>query len=114
MFASNILSAESVDYIHGGTYTREDNLQLSDSLLQDAGKLLRHNLLFTTEHFLHGINLADIYDDCMEVTEGYSFLSDFRNDFTRPEWACNIHANILSKPGLVGTISPSNGFTDHL
>jgi hypothetical protein len=67
MSASTPLSAESLSYIHGGTYTREDNLQLYESLLQDAARTLCHNLLFTTEHFLHCFDFADIYDDFMET-----------------------------------------------
>jgi hypothetical protein len=103
MFDPTSFSAQSLDYIHGGTYTREDNLQISESLVQDAARILCHNLLFTTEHFLHGFNLAFIYDDCMQTSKGYSFLSEWRNDFTGPELACDIQANIWSKPGLVRT-----------
>ncbi|QDS71455.1 hypothetical protein FKW77_003854 [Venturia effusa] len=97
MMNSNPLSAESLQYIHGGAYTHEDSVRLSQSLLQDAARLLCQNLLFTSEHFLHSFNLAGIEDNHLDNSEGYSFLSDFRNDFTRPEWACNIEANIWSR-----------------
>ncbi|TID13948.1 ATP-dependent DNA helicase tlh1 [Venturia nashicola] len=97
MINSTPLSAESLQYIHGGAYTHEDSVQLSESLLQDAARLLCQNLLFTSEHFLHAYNLTGIHDDYLEASEGYSFLSDFRNDFTSPAWACNIQANIWNK-----------------
>ncbi|KAE9964022.1 hypothetical protein BLS_008721 [Venturia inaequalis] len=97
MINSTPLSAESLQYIHGGAYTHEDSVQLSESLLQDAARLLCQNLLFTSEHFLHAYNLTGIHDDYLEASEGYSFLSDFRNDFTRPAWACNIQANIWTQ-----------------
>lgn len=103
MINSTPLSAESLQYIHGGAYTHEDSVQFSESLLQDAARILCQNLLFTSEHYLHTFDLAGIHDDYIEASEGYSFLSDFRNDFTRPGFACNVQANIWSNNEMVRT-----------
>jgi hypothetical protein len=107
MTFSGAIPTGALEYIFRGAYTREDAFLLSDSLLHDAAGLLCEELLFTDEHSLHQLTLESIHDDFMNITEGYSFLSDPRNDLSNADWACDIQTNILRKPGMVKTkISP--------
>jgi len=112
MFFSGPPSEETLEYIFRGPYTREDALQFSGSLMVDAARILCHDLLFTTEHLLHNANLEGIYDAYANAEEGYSFVSDLRNDFSREGWACDVQANIWSKPGIVSFHHSCTEFTD--